>query len=136
MSRYKKASLNEVELSEIGGVVPVLRPSRDEKLSVVKLFLEQQKNKDLDIDKAKEVITELLYNSLFLWENHKRTDKKEEGADDITREDIEDYVVDNLLELWLEILNGMEIIDKKKLQELQEKQLQELEKEASESDPN
>jgi len=42
MSRYKKASLNEKELAEVGGSKPILRPTRDEKMSVIELFMEQQ----------------------------------------------------------------------------------------------
>jgi hypothetical protein len=136
MSRYKKASMNENELPEIGGVRAILRPTRDEKMSVIELFMEQQKNKGLDIKKASKMLTDVLYNSLFLWEDKKRTDKKEEGSEDITRDDIEDYVVSNIFELWLEILNALDIIDKKKLEELQKEQVEKLKKEQEESDPN
>ena len=136
MSRYKKASLNETELSEIAGVTPILRPTRDEKMSVIELFMEQQKNKGLDIKKATKVLTDLLYNSLFLWEGKKRTDKKEEDSQDIERDDIEDYVVSNVFELWLEVLNALDIIDKKKLEQLQKEQEAKLKAEQEQEDPN
>jgi hypothetical protein len=136
MSRYKKASLNEKELAEVGGSKPILRPTRDEKMSVIELFMEQQKNKGLDIKKATKVLTDLLYNSLFLWENKKRTDKKEVGSEDIERDDIEDYVVSNVFELWLEVLNALDIIDKKKLEQLQKEQEAKLKAEENKEDPN
>jgi hypothetical protein len=136
MSRYKKASLNEKELAEVGGSKPILRPTRDEKMSVIELFMEQQKNKGLDIKKATKVLTDLLYNSLFLWENKKRTDKKEVGSEDIERDDIEDYVVSNVFELWLEVLNALDIIDKKKLEQLQKEQEAKVKAEQEKEDPN
>lgn len=136
MSRYKKASLNETELGEVGGVKPILRPSRDEKMEVIELFMEQQKTKGLDIKKATKVLTDLLYNSLFLWENKKRTEKKEVGSEDIDRDDIEDYVVSNVFELWLEVLNALDIIDKKKLEQLQKEQEAKAKEEQAKDDPN
>lgn len=138
MSRYRKASYNEQELGEVDGIKPILRPTRDEKLEVINLFFEQQKNKGLDLLKAQKVISNLLYNSMFLWENNKRTDKKEAGDEDITKDDIEAYVVDNIFELWLEILNALKIIDKKKLAELQEQQQAQLkaEQEKELTNPN
>jgi hypothetical protein len=136
MSRYKKASMNELELPEIGGMKPILRPTRDERMIVTELFMDQQKDKTLNLRKANTVITDLLYNSLFLWENKQRTDKKEIGSEDIEREDVEDYVVKNLFELWLEILNALDIIDKKKLEELQKEQQDKLKKEQEKNDPN
>jgi len=128
MSRYKKASMNERELPEIGGIKPILRETRDERMSVIDLFMDQQKNKSLDMNKARKVITEILYNSLFLWEDHKRTNKKEIGSEEITRDDVDDYVVSNLLELWLEMLHAMDIIDRNKLKKLQEEQEEKLKK--------
>jgi hypothetical protein len=136
MSRYKKASMNEKELPEIGGVKAILRPTRDEKMSVIELFMDQQKNKGLDLKKAKTVLTDLLYNSLFVWEDKKRTAKKEVGNEEIEKDDIEDYVVTNIFELWLEILNALDIIDKKKLEQLQKEQEAKLKAEQEISDPN
>jgi hypothetical protein len=136
MSRYKKASMNESELPEIDGMKPILRPTRDEKMSVIELFMDQQKNKGLDIRKATKVLTDLLYNSLFLWEGKNRTNKKEEGNEDIDRDDVEDYVVKNVFELWLEVLNALEIIDKKKLEQLQKEQEAKLKAEQEQEDPN
>jgi len=78
----------------------------------------------------------LLYNSLFLWENKKRTDKKEVGSEDIERDDIEDYVVSNVFELWLEVLNALDIIDKKKLEQLQKEQEAKVKAEQEKEDPN
>jgi hypothetical protein len=135
MSRYKKASHNECELKEIDGVKPVLRVSRDEKLEVIELFFDQQKNKGLDLKKARELISKLLYNSLFLWEKNERTNKKEEGEEDTTKEDIDDYVVNNMFELWLEILGALKIVDTEKLKELQEEQAKKL-NEPQKENPN
>ena len=136
MSRYKKASYNETELMEIGGVRPILRPTRDERMKIIELFMEQQKNKSLEIDKARKVISDLLYNSLFLWENNKRTDNKEVGSEDIERDDIDDYVVNHIFELWLEILGSLDIVDKKKLEQLAKEQAKAVEKAKEESSPN
>lgn len=136
MSRYKKASYNETELEEIEGVKPVLRPTRDERMAVIELFTEQQKNKSLNLQRCRKVLTDLLYNSLFLWENKKRTDKKEEGAQDITREDIEDFVIKNIFEVWLGVLDGLNIIDKKKLKELQKQQAEALKEKPLSENPN
>ena len=134
MSRYKKASMNECELGDIDGVKPILRPTRDEKMKVIELFMSQQKEKNLNLDKARALLTDLLYNSLFLWEDKKRTDKKEEGSEDITKDDIDDFVVAHIFEIWLEVLNAMDIVDKKKLEELQKQQAEQA-KEMQE-DPN
>jgi len=134
MSRYKKASMNECELGDIDGVKPILRPTRDEKMKVIELFMSQQKEKNLNLDKARALLTDLLYNSLFLWEDKKRTDKKEEGSEDITKDDIDDFVVAHIFEIWLEVLNAMDIVDKKKLEELQKQQAEQA-KEIQE-DPN
>ena len=128
--------MNEKELPEIGGVKAILRPTRDEKMSVIELFMDQQKNKGLDLKKAKTVLTDLLYNSLFVWEDKKRTAKKEVGNEEIEKDDIEDYVVTNIFELWLEILNALDIIDKKKLEQLQKEQEAKLKAEQEISDPN
>lgn len=136
MSRYKKASANEYELAEIDGVKPVLRPTKDERMDVVELFMKQQESKQLDVRKAEKVISELLYNSLFLWENNKRTEKKEEGSEETTKEDVESYVIKNLFDIWLDILDALNIIDKKKLEELRLKQLEELAKAEEAQNPN
>ena len=137
MSRYKKASYNETELEEIDGVKAILRPTRDEKMAVIEIFMEQQKGKSLELGKASKVISDLLFNSLFLWENNKRTDKKDEADAETTRDDIEDYVVRNIFELWLSILDALDIIDKKKLEELQKEQQEKLLKEQEKTDsPN
>lgn len=136
MSRYKKASYNEAELSEIEGVKPILRITRDEKLELIELFFEQQKQKQLDLKKARETISRLLYNSLFLWENNARTDKKEVDSEDITKDDIDSFVVDNLFELWLEILDALKIIDKDKLQDIKKQQEAQISKEEKDTNPN
>lgn len=136
MSRYKKASYNETELEEIEGIKPVLRPTRDERMAVIELFTEQQKNKSLNLQKCRKVLTDLLYNSLFLWENKKRTDKKEEGSEDITYEDIEDFVIKNIFEVWLGVLDSLNIIDKKKLKELQKQQAEALKEKPLSENPN
>lgn len=136
MSRYKKASYNEAELSEIEGVKPILRITRDEKLELIELFFEQQKQKQLDLKKARETISRLLYNSIFLWENNARTDKKEIGSEDITKDDIDSFVVDNLFELWLELLDALKIIDKDKLQDIKKQQEAQISKEEKDTNPN
>ena len=136
MSRYKKASYNEAELSEIEGVKPILRITRDEKLELIELFFEQQKNKQLDLKKARETISRLLYNSIFLWENNARTNKKEVGSEDITKDDIDAFVVDNLFELWLEILDALKIIDKDKLQDIKKQHEAQISKEEKDKSPN
>ena len=136
MSRYKKASYNEAELCEIEGVQPILRITRDEKLELIELFFEQQKEKQLDLKKARETISRLLYNSLFLWENNNRTTKKESGSEDVTKDDIDDFVVNNLFELWLEILNALKIIDKSKLEEIKQQQEAQVSKEEKDKSPN
>ena len=136
MSRYKKASTNETELAEIGGVKAILRPTRDERMNIIELFMEQQKEKTLDLGKARKLISDLLYNSLFLWEDKKRTDKKEPGAEETTPDDIDDYVVDHLFELWLEILNALDIVDRKKLEELQKQKAEEDAKASKEAKEN
>ena len=136
MSRYKKASYNEAELSEIEGVKPILRITRDEKLELIELFFEQQKQKQLDLKKARETISRLLYNSLFVWENNARTNKKESGSEDITKDDIDAFVVDNLFELWLEILDVLKIIDKDKLQDIKKQHEAQVSKEEKDTNPN
>lgn len=118
MSRYKKASYNEKELEAIDGVKAILRPTRDEVFEVITLFKDQQKNKDLDLKEARKVIGNLLFNSLYLWENNQRTNKKEVGSEDVTKDDIDDFVVKHVFELWLGVLDGLQIIDKKKLEEV------------------
>jgi len=136
MSRYKKASRNEYELKEIDGMKPILRPTNDERMDIVELFMAQQTEKKLDARKANKLIADLLYNSLFVWENNKRTDKKEAGSEDVTLEDVESFVIDNLFDIWLDILDALKIIDKKALEELQNKQQEELEKAKDKQNPN
>jgi ATP-dependent helicase YprA (DUF1998 family) len=136
MSRYKKASRNEYELKEIDGIKPILRPTKDERMDIVELFMDQQTEKKLDVRKANKLIADLLYNSIFIWENNKRTDKKEAGSEDVTAEDVESFVIDNLFMIWLDILDALKIIDKKALEELQKKQNEDLEKAKDEQSPN
>lgn len=124
--------MNEVELPEIGGTKAMLRPTLDERMGLTQLFLEQQKEKKLDLILIKGKLTDLLYNSLFLWENGSRTTKKEIGEEDVTKEDIESYVVKNIFELWIEVLQALDMIDKAKLQEYVEQQ----KKEVAEVKPN
>jgi hypothetical protein len=123
MGRYRKTTMNEQELEEIDGITPVLRPTRDEVFQVIETFGKQQKEKNVDLKSTREVLTGLLYNSLFVWEEGKRTNKKEAGCEDITREDIDDYVVKNIFELWLSVLNALKIIDKNKLEEMQKQMI-------------
>lgn len=128
MSRYRKAQHNEVELKEIDGVTPILRPTRDEIFKAIDLFKEQSVRKSADLHAVRQYLSDLLYNSLFLWEGNKRTEKREEGSEDITKDDIDDYVVKNVFELWGEVLFATNIIDKTKFEELQKKQKEEEEK--------
>ena len=136
MSRYKKASYNEYELEEIDGITPMLRPTRDEKMLLLETFMKQQKDKTLNLSDARKVLKEILYNSLFLWEGGKRTNKKEEGSEEITIDDIDDFVTNHIFELWLNVLHGLDIIDKKKLEDLQKKQAEKAEAEALKDNPN
>jgi len=136
MSRYKKASYNEYELEEIDGITPMLRPTRDEKMLLLETFMKQQKDKSLNLSDARKVLKEILYNSLFLWEGGKRTNKKEEGSEEITIDDIDDFVTNHIFELWLNVLHGLDIIDKKKLEDLQKKQAEKAEAEALKDNPN
>jgi len=105
-------------------------------MDIVELFMAQQTEKKLDARKANKLIADLLYNSLFVWENNKRTDKKEAGSEDVTLEDVESFVIDNLFDIWLDILDALKIIDKKALEELQNKQQEELEKAKDKQNPN
>lgn len=138
MSRYKKASCNECELEEMDGVKPILRPTRDERMNIIKMFSKQIKGEALDLEESRKLITDLLYNSLFLWEGNTRTDKMEEGSEGIVKSDIDDFVVAHLFELWSGILVALDIIDKNKLEEMKKKAEEEAkakEKEEKE-DPN
>ena len=141
MTRYKKASFNEYELEQIDGVTPVLRPTRDEVFEVLTVFRKQQTSGVLDDSVARKVLSKLLYNSLFLWKDNKRTTEKEAGAEDLTEDDIDDFVIKNLFEVWINTLDAFKFVNKKELLELakkeQEKKLKELQGESeSAEDPN
>ena len=136
MSRYKKAQRNEVELTEIDGIKAIVRPTRDEVFEAINIFKDIQKNKDTDLSLLRKYLGDLLYNSLFVWEDNKRTTKKEEGSEDISAGDIDDFVVNNIFSVWMEVLFALDIIDKEKFEELQaeaKKKEEEAEKEAKES---
>ena len=128
MSRYKKASYNEYELPELGGVKAIIRPTRDEKMQISKAFIDFTKSKGDTLESVRKAMSDLLYNSLFVWEDNKRTTRKDVGEEETTRDDIDQFVVDNFGELWMEILHALDIVDKSKLEELKEQQKKELEK--------
>lgn len=134
MSRYKKAQRNEFELPEIDGITPILRPTRDEIFQAVDIFKNQQISKNADLVVIRKYLTDLLYNSLFLWEGFKRTEKREEGSEDITKEDIDDFVVRNIFSVWSEVLFATKIIDKDVLEKL--KQEEKKKKKEAKNDPN
>ena len=118
MSRYKKVMHNEVEMKEIGGSKPILRISKDEKLKVIDVFFRQQQSGEFDVIASTKVLSEILFKSLFIWENNIRTNKKEEGTEKTTLEDVSAYVIDNVFEIWTETLFALDIVDEKKTIEM------------------
>jgi hypothetical protein len=135
MARYKKATQNEYEMPEISGVKPILRLTVDERFEVINLFKEQARTKSLDVVEARKIISKCLFNSLYLWKDGKRTTQKEADSLDITENDIDAYVVDNLFNLWVELLIALEIVSKDEMEKQKKKMLEEAEKEDKKS-PN
>lgn len=121
---YKKAINNEVEMQEIDGVKVTLRLTVDEKLDIIATFKEQQKNKDMDVRAMADILTTLLYNSVYLWDNKRRTQTKAPGFESVEKEDVRAFVVDNLFDVWLSVLDALKILDKKKLEELQKEMIE------------
>ena len=135
MSRYRKAQRNEVELPEIDGLKPILRVTRDEQFEAIEIFKDINKNQDTDLQFLRKYLSKILYNSLFLWENNQRTNKKEIGSEEITNDDIDDFVTGNIFEIWQEVLLALNIIDKDKFNELKEK-LESKKEEENKKSPN
>lgn len=124
MSRYKKVVMNEVELKEIGGQKAIIKPSVEDKFNALQLT--SKAGNVAEIDKylvgIRNHLTEVLFKSIFVFDaNNRPTNKKIEGEENTTREDIDSYVVSNLSELWIEYLLKLDIIPEEKAKEIQDK---------------
>ncbi len=121
MSRYKKIVMNEVELKEIGGQKALLKPSVEDKFKALELVKDIQMEKDANLIRIRTHLTDVLFKSIHVFDGNKPTDKLLPGEETTTKEDIDSYVVDNLMELWTEYLITIDILTAKKVEELTKK---------------
>lgn len=100
---------NESEV-DINGTKVILRPTRDEKMRLFEAFAKSTKTKGDNLSEIRSELTNLLYNSLFLWKDNKRTKEKESDSLDTTKEDIDSFVVDNFGDVWTQALDKLDIV--------------------------
>ena len=96
MKRYKSALIGTLELEEIGGVKPLIRPTLDDKASALELFINMQTAKKVDLKAIVAHLTKVLQSA----------------SPDESPEDIQSYLEDNVLLLWYEYMLSMKIIQK------------------------
>ena len=136
MSRYKKIITGEIETKEINGTKFLLYPTIDQRAEVLEIFKDAQvevtkelsdgsketKKGNFDLQRVIKICTDIVYEGCF---NHtekgKRLDKKEDETD-TEYDDIKAIVLDSgVFELYLEIAGQLNVIDKDKKKEIDDK---------------
>lgn len=128
MGRYRKVVLNEVELKEIGGQTPLIKPSVEDKFRALEIFKKMSMDKVIDLSEIRVYLTELLFKSIHIFKDGKPTSQIIESETDTTKTDIDAYVVENLFELWTETVIELGIVDRDKAESVKKKAEEETKK--------
>jgi hypothetical protein len=136
MSRYKKILLGEIETKEINGTKFLLYPTLEHRSEVLDIFKEAQvqvttekpdgsketKQGNFDLKRLIKICSDIVFEGCYNHDEKGNRKALKEDEKDTTYDDIKGAVIDSgVFELYLEIASLVNVIDKDKKKEIDNK---------------